>query len=324
VFYYSVKSTGVYCRPSCGSRQARRENVRFHATCNAAERAGFRACKRCRPKEDAQRDAVAKACVLIESADFPPQLAELAAAAGMSRFHFQRVFKRAMGLTPKAYATAVRARRVREALTTSKSVTAAVVRAGYPSNGRFYAESKSILGMQPAEYRNGANHTTIRYAVSRCSLGLILIAATDRGVCAIFFGDNPQTLVAELGERFPKSELVAGDKKFERLVRQVVRYVEKPEIGLELPLDIRGTAFQERVWQALNKIHVGETITYTELARRIGSPQAVRAVAAACAANHLAVAIPCHRVVRKSGSLAGYRWGIERKRQLIERESRRG
>jgi AraC family transcriptional regulator, regulatory protein of adaptative response / methylated-DNA-[protein]-cysteine methyltransferase len=229
-----------------------------------------------------------------------------------------------MGLTPKEYASAVRARRVREALSTSKSVTAAAVRAGFQSNGRFYANSISILGMQPAEYRNGANQTAIRYSVSRCSLGLILVAATERGVCAIFFGDNLKTLVAELSGRFPNSELVEGEKKFQQLVRKVVRFVEKPKLGIDLPLDIRGTAFQERVWQALNKIRAGETITYTELARRIGSPQAVRAVAAACAANRIAVAIPCHRVVRKSGSLAGYRWGIERKRQLIERESRRG
>lgn len=323
-FYYSVRTTGVYCRPSCGSRQARRENVEFHATCAAAERAGFRPCKRCRPNENKHLDAVAATCRMIEAADAAPKLAVLAAAAGMSTFHFHRVFKRATGLTPKAYAAAVRARRVRAALRSSKSVTAAVVRAGFSSNGRFYAKSTSILGMQPAEYRNGASRTTIRYAVDRSSLGWILVAATDRGICAIFLGDTRQPLVDELAERFPKSELLVGDRRFERQVRKVVRFVEQPKLGLDLPLDVRGTAFQERVWQALNKIRAGETITYTELAQRIGKPRSVRAVAAACAANRIAVAIPCHRVVRKGGSLAGYRWGIERKRQLLEREARRG
>lgn len=322
-FYYSVKTTGVYCRPSCGSRQARRENVEFYATPDAAERAGFRPCKRCRPKEQLQRDTVVKACRTIESGDPAASLAELAAAAGLNRFHFQRVFKRATGLTPKEYAAAVRARRVRDALPTSKSVTDAVVRAGFPSNGRFYAQSKSILGMQPAEYRTGSSQTTIRFAVEHCSLGRILVAATDRGLCAIFLGDTSKPLVRALAERFPRAELLAGDRKFARLVRKVVRFVEQPDRGLDLPLDVLGTAFQERVWRALNKIRAGETITYTELARRIGKPQAIRAVASACAANALAVAIPCHRVLRTNGSLAGYRWGVERKRQLLEREAQR-
>ncbi len=320
-FYYSVRTTGVFCKPSCASRQAQRENVRFHATCDDARRGGFRPCKRCRPDRQPGDDPVVRACRLIEASDTLPSLDALAAAAGLSRFHFQRLFKRTTGVTPRAYATAVGSQRVRDLLPTSSAVTTAILGGGFRSSARFYAQADSLLGMRPKKYRAGGKDMTIRFAVGQCSLGAILVAATERGVCAISLGDNPQQLASELQKRFAQAELVANDKKFEQLVAQVVGFVEAPAVGLNLPLDIRGTAFQQRVWQALSAVKPGETITYTELARRIGAPKSVRAVAAACAANPLAVAIPCHRVVRKGGALAGYRWGIARKQVLLERES---
>lgn len=324
-FWYSVRTTGVFCRPSCGARLPRRENVAFHASPAAAEKAGFRACKRCRPTEAAlaerQAAAVAKACRTIERADEMPSLAALAKTAGMSRFHFHRVFKQVTGLTPKAYADAQRARRVREALGHGGSVTAAIYDAGFNSSGRFYAASTDLLGMTPRDFRAGGTGAAIRFAVGQCSLGSILVAATDKGVCAITLGDDPDALVRDLQDRFPKARLIGGDAAFEKLVAKVVGFVEAPAQGLDLPLDLRGTAFQQRVWQALRKIPVGETTTYTEIARRIGRPEAVRAVATACAANAIAVAIPCHRVVRLDGNLAGYRWGIARKRALLAKEA---
>jgi AraC family transcriptional regulator, regulatory protein of adaptative response / methylated-DNA-[protein]-cysteine methyltransferase len=324
-FYYSVRTTGVYCRPSCGARLPRRENVAFHASPAAAEKAGFRPCRRCRPTEAAlaerQAAAVAKACRLIERSDELPSLAALAKAAGMSRFHFHRVFKSATGVTPKAYADAYRANRVRDALGHSGSVTAAIYDAGFNSSGRFYAASSDMLGMRPRDFRAGGTGAAIRFAVGQCSLGAILVATTDKGVCAITLGDDPDALVRDLQDRFPKARLIGGDEDFEKLVAKVVGFVEAPAQGLDLPLDLRGTAFQQRVWQALRKIPVGKTTTYSELAKRIGRPEAVRAVAAACAANAVAVAIPCHRVVRLDGNLAGYRWGVARKRALLDKEA---
>jgi AraC family transcriptional regulator of adaptative response/methylated-DNA-[protein]-cysteine methyltransferase len=325
VFYYSVRTTGVYCRPSCAARLPRRENVRFHATSVDAEAAGFRPCKRCRPDEAslAQRRAaaVAQACRLIQEADELPGLDALAASAGMSRFHFHRVFKALTGLTPKAYAAAHRANRVRDELARSATVTDAIYGAGFNSQGRFYATSAQMLGMTPTDFRSGGDGTSIRFAVGDCSMGAILVAATDKGVCAILLGDDPETLVRDLQDRFPKARLIGGDAQFEQLVAKVVGFVEAPALGLDLPLDVRGTAFQRRVWQALRKIPAGSTASYSEIAERIGAPKAVRAVAQACASNPVAVAIPCHRVVRKDGGLSGYRWGVERKRALLERES---
>lgn len=323
-FYYSVKTTGVYCRPSCAARQPRPENVAFHATRADAERAGFRPCRRCKPDQASltERHAatIARACRLIETSDDAPDLATLAANAGMSPFHFHRVFKSITGVTPKAYAKAQRARRVRQQLGTSPSVTAAIYDAGYNSNGRFYAESEQVLGMKPAQFRAGGADAAIRFAVGECSLGSILVAASDRGVCAIQIGDDAGQLVRDVQDQFPNAQLIGGDADFERLVAQVVGFIEAPTLGLNLPLDIRGTAFQQRVWQALREIPVGATVSYGDIARRIGAPKAVRAVAQACAANKLAVAIPCHRVVRNDGALSGYRWGIERKRALLARE----
>lgn len=326
VFFYSVRTTGVYCRPGCASRPARRENVRFHVPCSEAEQAGFRACKRCRPNEESfaarHADGVTRACRLIEEAEERPSLGNLAAATGLSRFHFHRVFKALTGVTPKAYADARRAWRVRDELTRSPTITEAIYSAGFNSNGRFYAASSDLLGMTPTVFRTGGDGTAIRFAVGECSLGPILVAATDKGVCAILFGDDADALVRELQDRFPKARLIGGDQEFEQLVAQVVGFVEAPERGLSLPLDARGTAFQQRVWRALREIPPGSTATYAEVAARIGQPTAVRAVAQACASNRLAVAIPCHRVIRTDGALSGYRWGVERKRALLEREGK--
>ncbi|HYU16995.1 MAG TPA: bifunctional DNA-binding transcriptional regulator/O6-methylguanine-DNA methyltransferase Ada, partial [Candidatus Acidoferrum sp.] len=281
-FYYSVKTTGVYCRPSCASRLARRENVAFHATRAQAERAGFRPCKRCRPDRpglDEQRTAaIARACRLIETAEEMPTLESLADAVGMSRYHFHRIFKATTGVTPRAYAVAHRTSRMREALVKSRSVTSAIYEAGFSSSGRFYAGSTAALGMQPRTFRAGGEGAAIRFAVGDCSLGSILVAATDKGVCAILLGDDPDALVRELEDRFPSAELHAGDAAFDALVATVVGFVEAPSIGLGLPLDVRGTAFQHRVWQALREIPPGSTASYAEIARRIGAPRAVRAV----------------------------------------------
>ena len=323
--FYSVRTTGVYCRPSCAARPARPENVAFHATTAEAEAAGFRPCKRCKPDQAplAERNAaaVAAACRLIEAAEEAPGLESLAAEAGMSPFHFHRVFKSVTGLTPKAYAGARRAERVRRALGKSGSITEAIYDAGFNSGGRFYEQSEKVLGMTPTRFRAGGEAQQIRFAVGECSLGSILVAATDKGVCAILFGDDPGALVRDLQDRFDKAELIGGDAQFEALVAQVVGFVEQPRLGLDLPLDVRGTAFQQRVWQALQDIPAGQTASYAQVAEQIGKPSAVRAVAQACAANALAVAIPCHRVVRNDGALSGYRWGVERKRALLDREA---
>ncbi len=324
-FVYSVGTTGVYCRPSCPARRPRPEHVRFHATGRAAADAGFRPCKRCKPDQpslvEEHAAKVTQACRLIEASSEAPSLEELAAGAGLSVFHFHRVFKAVMGLTPRDYATAHRGARMRKALGRSGTVTQAIYESGYNSNGRFYAESQQVLGMTPTVYRAGGANAEIRFAIGECSLGSILVAASDHGVCAILLGDDPERLAHDLQERFPRATLIGGDAEFERLVAMVVGFVEAPGLGLDLPLDVRGTAFQQRVWRALLAIPVGETASYTEIARRIGSPASVRAVAQACGANGLAVAIPCHRVVRIDGALSGYRWGVERKRALLDREA---
>lgn len=324
-FYYSVRTTGVYCRPTCPARAANPENVQFHATRAAAEAAGFRPCRRCKPDQPplAQQHAakVVQACRLIENAEHMPSLEQLAQHAGLSRYHFHRVFKHVTGLTPRAYAAAHRARRVRSALDRSATVTAAIFDAGYNASSRFYAQSAQLLGMTPSNYRAGGADTQIRFALGLCSLGSILVASSARGVCAIALGDDPEQLLRELQDRFPNAQLIGGDGAFEQLVAKVVGFIEVPALGLDLPLDVRGSAFQQRVWQALRDIPAGSTLSYSELARRIGSPKAARAVAGACAANPLALAIPCHRVVRSDGALSGYRWGVARKRALLEREA---
>ena len=324
LFFYGVQTTGVYCRPSCAARLALRKNVSFHPTCEAAERAGFRACKRCRPNEPSQQarhaGIVSRACRLIDQSEELPALEAIAREVGVSPYHFHRVFKQITGVTPKGYADARRAARLQDGLGSSKSVTSAIYDAGFNAPSRFYEQAAVRLGMTPGAYRRGGIDASIHFAVGQCSLGAILVATTGKGVCAISFGDDPDALVRDLQDRFPKAELIGGDAEFERLVARVVGFVEAPGQGLDLPLDIRGTAFQQRVWAALRAIPAGATASYARIAAEIGKPAAVRAVAQACASNTLAVAIPCHRVVRSDGALSGYRWGVERKRRLLEME----
>lgn len=265
--------------------------------------------------------AVIAACRTIEHAEATPSLADLAKAADMSPFHFQRIFKQIIGVTPKAYGVAHRARRIRDKLPKSSTVTEAMYEAGFNSSGRFYAASERLLGMKPQSFRGGGKGEVIRFAIGKCSLGSILVASSEKGVCCITLGDDPDFLVADLQKRFRNAEFIGGDAEFERIVAQVVDFVEAPKCGLDLPLDIRGTAFQQRVWQALCEIPLGATVSYSDVAEKIGNPKSVRAVAGACAANSIAVAIPCHRVVRTDGNLSGYRWGVDRKRALLDRET---
>jgi AraC family transcriptional regulator, regulatory protein of adaptative response / methylated-DNA-[protein]-cysteine methyltransferase len=323
-FVYAVATTGVYCRPSCAARRPNPRNVTFHATTADAIRAGFRPCKRCRPDgpplEQRRAALVADACRLIERAETAPRLGALARRAGLSVFHFHRVFKSVTGVTPKAYAAARRRQRVRGALKRRATVTEAIFEAGFNSGGRFYAASERMLGMTPTDFRAGGAHAQIRFAVGECSLGSIAVAASERGVCAILLGDDPDALVADLQRRFPRASFVGGDRAFERTVARVVGLIDNPGTGLDLPLDVRGTAFQQRVWDALRAVPPGSTTTYAAVAARIGAPGAARGVARACAANPIAVAIPCHRVIRQDGGLAGYRWGVERKAALLKKE----
>ncbi|KPU53994.1 methylated-DNA--[]-cysteine S-methyltransferase family protein [Pseudomonas fluorescens] len=324
-FVYAVKTTGIYCNPSSLARLPKPHNVEFFDSAEQAQAAGYRPSKRA-TKDQSQLAAqhaatVAAACRQIESAETLPALGELAEAAGLSSFHFHRVFKSVTGLTPKGYADAHRSRKVRERLADGGSVTDALYDAGFNSNSRFYEAADHLLGMKPGDYRAAGQNNDIRFAVGQCSLGAILVAQSERGVCAILLGDDPHQLVCDLQDKFRRANLIGADHQFEQLIARVVGFIEAPAIGLDLPLDVRGTAFQERVWQALREIPVGSTASYADIAQRIGSPKAVRAVAQACGANNLAVAIPCHRVVRSDGHLSGYRWGVERKRLLLERES---
>ncbi|MBO0496189.1 bifunctional DNA-binding transcriptional regulator/O6-methylguanine-DNA methyltransferase Ada [Pseudomonas sp. Marseille-Q1929] len=325
LFVYGVKTTGVYCRPSSASRLPRPENIQFFDTPAQAEAAGYRASKRASGDQTQlaahHAQLVAEACRHIEQADTPPSLNTLALRAGLSPFHFHRVFKAVTGLTPKGYASAQRTRKVREGLKGQHSVTDALYDAGFNSNSRFYESADQLLGMKPSDYKAGGTNSEILFAVGQCSLGGILVAQSRRGVCAILLGDDPDTLVRDLQEQFPKADLVGADRRFEQTIAHVVGFIEAPALGLDLPLDLRGTAFQQRVWQALRDIPLGSTASYAQIAARIGAPKSFRAVAQACGANSLAVAIPCHRVVRSNGELSGYRWGVERKRRLLARES---
>jgi AraC family transcriptional regulator of adaptative response/methylated-DNA-[protein]-cysteine methyltransferase len=324
-FLYSVKTTGVYCRPSCAARLARPENVRFYTTTAAAEKAGFRACKRCKPAglslTEANTAKIEKVCRLIERSEENPSLEKLAKHAGMSVFHLHRTFKAITGLTPSGYGAAHRTKRVRKTLGKSRSVTDAIYDAGFNSNSRFYESANEVLGMTPTSFRDGGANTVIHFAIAECSLGSILVAKSERGVCAVLMGDDPLLLARDLQDQFLKAELVGDESGYEDLVAKVISLIERPGVGVDLPLDIRGTAFQQRVWKALQQIPVGTTASYADIAKVIGMPKAVRAVAQACGANTLAVAIPCHRVIRNDGALSGYRWGVERKRALLDREA---
>jgi AraC family transcriptional regulator of adaptative response/methylated-DNA-[protein]-cysteine methyltransferase len=323
--WYSVLTTGVYCRPSCPSRIASPKNVQLHDSLKSARATGCRPCRRCNPDgasiETENAALVANACRIIEKSEDEPALKQLADAIGRSPSYFHRIFKTVTGLTPKGYAAAHRAKKVRKGLASSGTVTEAIYDAGFNSSGRFYEKSTHMLGMTPSQYRAGGVNEEIKFAVGETSLGAILVASSKKGVASILLGDDPEELVRDLQDRFPKADLIGADRDYEASVARVVGLVETPGIALDLPLDIRGTAFQQRVWQTLRHIPVGETVSYSEVARRIGSPKAARAVAAACAANNLAVAIPCHRVVRNDGSLSKYAWGVDRKGVLLDREA---
>jgi len=324
-FYYAVLTTGIYCRPSCAARRPLRGNVRFFASPAEAEAAGFRPCKRCKPRAadgDVAARKIAAACRAIERADTSPSLAELAQAAGLSAHHFHRLFKSVTGVTPKAFAQAERDKRLSRALRESRSVTEAIYEAGFASSGRFYAATKETLGMQPTDFRRGGEDITISFAIAPCALGLLLLAATEKGICAIFLGDTPDDLRDDLRRRFPKATLqeAPGEGTLSKLITDALMCIETPARAASLPLDIQGTAFQVQVWTALRQIPPGETATYAQIAQRIGRPKAVRAVGAACGANPVAVIIPCHRVVGSDGKLTGYRWGTDRKRALLKRE----
>jgi len=324
-FWYSVATTGVYCRPSCPSRLANPENVQLHDSLESARATGFRPCRRCNPDGPSigcsNAALVTKACRFIEESEEEPSLEQLADFIGRSPSYFHRMFKTVAGLTPKHYAAAHRARKVRQGLASGCTVTAAIYDAGFNSSGRFYEKSTDMLGMTPSKYRAGGTNEEIKFAVGQTTLGAILVASSAKGVAAILLGSDPDELVRDLQDRFPNANLVGADHGYEVLVARVVGFVEAPRIGLDLPLDVRGTAFQQRVWKALQEIPVGETVSYAEIAQRIGAPAAVRAVAGACTANNLAIAIPCHRVIRKDGSPSGYAWGVERKHALLEREA---
>lgn len=331
-FVYAVRTTGIYCRPSCPSRRGKRENVQFFMACDDAERAGFRPCMRCKPHVDATletqntaryADMVSLACRFIENTDEVPALEDIARTVGSSPAHFHRIFKSFTGLTPKAYADAHRADKMRAVLKETSRVTDAIYDAGYNSSSRFYEASDKILGMKPKAFKSGGENEIIRFAIGQSTLGAVLVAISSKGVCAILMGDDPQDLIHDLEKRFPKAQLVGGDREFEDHIARVIGLVENPGIGFDLPLDLRGTAFQQRVWQALREIPPGKTVSYSELAETIGLPKSARAVAQACGANKIAVAVPCHRVVRHDGGISGYRWGVERKRELLEKEHQR-
>ncbi len=324
-FVTAVKTTGVYCRPTCPARRPKRENVEFFLTCGEAEAAGYRACLRCKPAGAAPADErlakIQRACRLIEQAEEAPRLAELAAAVGLSPFHLQRKFREAVGVSPRGYFEALRRKRLQQSLEAGRSVTDALYEAGFGSSSRLYDASYGLLGMTPSRYRAGARGEVVHWTVAASPLGRLLVAATEKGVCRIELGDDAAALGKRMEQLFPEAHLVEGGKELSRVVKEILAFLAEPAHGLALSLDIRGTAFEQRVWKALAAIPVGETASYGAVARTIGQPRAARAVARACAANPVALAVPCHRVVASDGSPGGYRWGVERKKRLLEREA---
>jgi AraC family transcriptional regulator of adaptative response/methylated-DNA-[protein]-cysteine methyltransferase len=322
-FVFAVRSTGIYCRPSCPARRPDRRQVSFFPTCDAAEQNGFRACRRCHPREvPAHAAMVARVCRLIEAdLEEPVSLAALSDKIGLSPFHLQRIFKRALGVSPREYADVCRFRAFKQQLKQGPSATAAVYAAGYGSNSRAYERTAARLGMTPTRYRRGGNQIRIHYLTTKCTLGQMLVAATDKGICMISFGDSVSALEHSLREEFPAATIQHGGTKLCVWTRSILRHLNGHQPRLDLSLDVRATAFQSRVWTALRSIPYGETRSYKQIAKTISRPKAVRAVARACATNPTAVLVPCHRVVRKNGDLAGYRWGLQRKRQLLTKEA---
>jgi AraC family transcriptional regulator of adaptative response/methylated-DNA-[protein]-cysteine methyltransferase len=328
VFYYAVLSTGIYCRPSCPSKRPRRENVVFFRARAAAEHAGFRACKRCKPEAagvaDPNAQLVERVCRYIEThPDEPVTLEALSRALGISPFHLQRTFKARTGISPRAYADSRRLDSLKAGLREGHSVTRSLYDAGYGSSSRLYERASSQLGMTPSRYRQQGAGETIHYAIAATRIGRMLLAATDRGVCSIQFGDSDAKLERELGVEFPKAEIIRSDRKLGAQVN-ALRAIIQGENKTPLPLDIQATAFQRRVWEELQAIPRGATKSYSKIAADIGHPKAARAVARACATNPVAVAIPCHRVVREDGAMGGYRWGVDRKQKLLALEAASG
>ncbi len=323
-FYYAVITTGVYCRPSCTSRLPNRTNVKYFDTCEDAETAGYRACKRCNPTTDSKTLEIEKkiihACRIIEESEISLKLDEIATRVNLSPYHFHRLFKKIVGVTPKQYASRNQSQRFQKSLKTSRSITDAIYSAGYGSSGSAYDKTQDQLAMKPKEYRKGATGIIITYGLANCFLGWVIVAATERGICAIEFGDDPDILPDQVQARFPKAQLKKADIGFESLIKEVVDFIKAPDDKFQLPLDIQGTAFQQRVWNVLRQIKPGKTLSYSDVANKIGNPNAVRAVASACASNKLAVVIPCHRVISKDGKVSGYRWGTDRKKMLLESE----
>jgi AraC family transcriptional regulator, regulatory protein of adaptative response / methylated-DNA-[protein]-cysteine methyltransferase len=323
-FYYAVKTTGVFCCPSCSARRPNRPNVEYYLTCLEAEAAGYRPCKKCTPgtisKKEEIKQKIIRACRKIEQSDSTIKLSELAAEAELSPYHFHRLFKKIAGVTPKQYSTAHKSHQFRKSLKTSRSVTEAIYTAGYNSSSAAYDKKHDHLAMKPKDFRKGAAGITITYGLTKCSLGWIIVASTERGVCAIEFGDIPETLPTQVQQRFPKAQLQKAGAGFTALLEEVVRFVEYPRSECNIPLDIQGTVFQQKVWSVLRQIKPGETLSYSEIAEKIGKSKAVRAVATACSSNKLAVVIPCHRVISKTGEISGYRWGVERKKMLLAKE----
>jgi len=323
-FYYAVITTGIYCRPSCKSKIPNHNNVEYFTTCEDAEAAGYRACKRCKPaalsKAEETEQKIIHACRIIEESETSIKLDDLATQVNLSPYHFHRLFKKIVGITPKQYASRHQSRRFQTNLRTSPSVTDAIYSSGYGSSGSAYDKTRDQLAMKPKAYRKGADGVTITYGVAQCFLGWLIIAATDRGICAIEFGDDPEALPEQVQSRFPNAQLNKADLGFKTLIKEVVDFIESPKDTFQVPLDIQGTAFQQQVWEVLRQINPGETMSYTDVAERLGKPNAVRAVASACSSNKLAVVIPCHRIISKAGKTGGYRWGIERKKKLLQLE----
>jgi len=324
-FVYGVVTTGIYCRPVCPSRMPNRENVQFFETPQMAEDAGFRPCKRCTPQNmtapNTALDAVTEACKIMDESETAYTLNQLADVVGLSPYHFHRLFKRTVGITPKQYAMEKRKERMRTNLQKESTVTEAIYNSGYDSGSRFYEKAETTLGMKPSEFQKGGEGQSIRYGIVQSYLGWVLVAVTERGVCQIDFDDSSEILKMRLGNNFPKASLLDEDSTITKIIEQTLTFLEVPVQKFDIPLDIQGTAFQRRVWKALQDIQPGTTASYGDIAKNIGNPKAARAVAQACASNNIAIAIPCHRVVRSNGDLGGYRWGIERKQKILKRES---
>lgn len=328
-FVFAVSSTKIYCRPSCPSRRPKRERVSFFQLPEAAEQAGFRACRRCHPRnasaKDLQVELVRRVCRLLEHAEVETTtLAALSEQTGVSSFHLQRTFKKVMGVTPRQYAFASRVSRFKGGAQAGKSIATAMYDAGFGSSSRLYEQAGSQLGMTPATYGKGGRGATINYAIVKCSLGRLLVAMTSKGVCSVKLGDSESALEADLKREFPAAEFQRDEKRLSQAVQAVVDHLEGRAPHIDLPLDIQATAFQRQVWEQLRTIPSGQTSSYSEVAKAIGQQKAVRAVARACATNPVALVIPCHRVIREDKSLGGYRWGLDRKKRLLETEKARG